>query len=94
LDNYGSLFIGENTPEVYADKIAGPNHILPTGAAARYTGGLWVGMFLKVITHMEVDTPASIKLARYAETQATYEGMDAHRYAATIRLKDLTPESD
>jgi histidinol dehydrogenase/sulfopropanediol 3-dehydrogenase len=89
LDSYGSLFIGENTPEVYADKIAGPNHILPTGAAAQYTGGLWVGMFLKVITHMEVDTPASVKLARYAEAQATYEGMDAHRHAAAIRLRDL-----
>ena len=89
LKNYGSLFIGENTAEVYADKIAGPNHILPTGAAARYTGGLWVGMFLKVVTHMEVDGPASLKLAKYAETQGAYEGMDAHRFAAAIRLSNL-----
>ena len=89
LKNYGSLFIGENTAEVYADKIAGPNHILPTGAAARYTGGLWVGMFLKVVTHMEVDGPASLKLAKYAETQGAYEGMDAHRFAAAIRLRNL-----
>jgi sulfopropanediol 3-dehydrogenase len=89
LKHYGSLFIGEDTAEVYADKIAGPNHILPTGAAARYTGGLWVGMFLKVITHMEVDKAASVKLARYAETQGAYEGMDAHRYAAAIRLDNL-----
>ncbi|MEE4603266.1 MAG: histidinol dehydrogenase [Desulfobacteraceae bacterium] len=89
LKNYGSLFIGEDTAEVYADKIAGPNHILPTGAAARYTGGLWVGMFLKVVTHMEVDRPASLKLAKYAETQGAYEGMDAHRYAAAIRLRNL-----
>ena len=89
LKHYGSLFIGENTAEVYADKIAGPNHILPTGAAARYTGGLWVGMFLKVVTHMEVDVPASLKLARYAATQSAYEGMDAHRYAAAIRLNNL-----
>ena len=89
LKNYGSLFIGEDTAEVYADKIAGPNHILPTGAAARYTGGLWVGMFLKVITHMEVDKPASLKLAKYAETQGAFEGMDAHRYAASIRIKNL-----
>jgi len=89
LKHYGSLFIGEDTAEVYADKIAGPNHILPTGAAARYTGGLWVGMFLKVITHMEVDKAASVKLARYAETQGAYEGMDAHRYAAAIRIRDL-----
>jgi len=89
LRNYGSLFLGKNTAEVYADKIAGTNHILPTGRAARYTGGLWVGMFLKVITHQAVDTKASRMLARYAEAQATYEGMDAHRYAATIRLNTL-----
>ncbi len=89
LENYGSLFLGERTPEVYADKIAGPNHILPTGAAARYTGGLWVGMFLKVITHMEVNEAASVKLAKYTVAQSTYEGMDAHRHAAAIRLRDL-----
>jgi histidinol dehydrogenase/sulfopropanediol 3-dehydrogenase len=89
LKNYGSLFIGEDTAEVYADKIAGPNHILPTGAAARYTGGLWVGMFLKVVTHMEVEGAASLKLAKYAEIQGAFEGMDAHRYAASIRIKNL-----
>jgi histidinol dehydrogenase len=89
LKSYGSLFLGENTAEVYADKIAGPNHILPTGRAARYTGGLWVGMFMKVVTHMQTDLQASRKLAKYAETQATYEGMDAHRYAAAIRLEHL-----
>ncbi|CAB1074487.1 Histidinol dehydrogenase (EC [Olavius algarvensis Delta 1 endosymbiont] len=89
LKHYGSLFIGENTAEVYADKIAGPNHILPTGAAARYTGGLWVGTFVKVVTHMEVDKAASIKLARFAETQGAYEGMDAHRFAAKIRIDNL-----
>ena len=89
LKHYGSLFVGENTAEVYADKIAGPNHILPTGSAARYTGGLWVGMYIKVVTHMEVDSAASVKLARYAETQGAYEGMDAHRYAATLRIENL-----
>ncbi|MCL4249553.1 MAG: histidinol dehydrogenase [Anaerolineae bacterium] len=92
LKNYGSLFLGERTPEVYADKIAGPNHILPTGAAARYTGGLWVGMFLKVITHMEVDDPASLELAKLTVTQSTFEGMDAHRHAAAIRVRDLEAE--
>lgn len=91
LRHYGSLFLGQNTAEVYADKIAGPNHILPTGGAARYTGGLWVGMFMKVITHMEVDVAAGLELARYAETQSVCEGMDAHRYAAAIRLKTLKP---
>jgi histidinol dehydrogenase len=91
LKSYGSLFLGENTAEVYADKVAGTNHILPTGAAARYTGGLWVGMFLKVITHQMVDAKASLMLAKYAEIQALFEGMDAHRFAATIRLKNLKP---
>ena len=89
LKHYGSAFIGENTAEVYADKVAGPNHTLPTGGAARYTGGLWVGMYMKVITHMQTDIDASLKLAKYSETQAEYEGMDAHRYAASIRLKNL-----
>lgn len=92
LKSYGSLFLGERTPEVYADKIAGPNHILPTGAAARYTGGLWVGMFLKVITHMEVDDDASLRLAKFTVTQSTFEGMDAHRHAAAIRVRDLEAE--
>lgn len=87
LKNYGSLFLGELTAEVYADKISGTNHILPTGNCAKYTGGLWVGMFLKVITHQSANLSASLKLAKFAETQATYEKMDAHRQAAAIRLK-------
>ncbi len=89
LKHYGSAFIGENTAEVFADKVAGPNHTLPTGGAARYTGGLWVGMFLKVMTHMETTPEASVKLAKYSETQARFEGMDAHRYAAAIRLQNI-----
>ena len=89
LTNYGSLFLGENTAEVYADKVAGTNHILPTGAAARYTGGLWVGMFLKVITYQEVNREASLMLADYTVRNSSFEGMDAHRHAAAIRLKTL-----
>ena len=89
LKNYGSLFLGQNTAEVYADKIAGTNHILPTGSAARYTGGLWVGMFLKIVTYQEVDVNASLMLSKFTEVNATYEGMDAHRYAAVIRSKHL-----
>lgn len=92
LRNYGSLFLGQQTAEVYADKVAGTNHILPTGGTARYSGGLWVGMYLKVLTHQTVDTKASLMLAKLAETQAAYEGMDAHRYAATIRLERLAAE--
>lgn len=86
LKSYGSLFLGELTAEVYADKVAGTNHSLPTGAAARYTGGLWVGMYMKVVTHQEANLDASMMLAKYSETQSKYERMDAHRNAATIRL--------
>ncbi|MCG8551578.1 MAG: histidinol dehydrogenase [Desulfobacterales bacterium] len=91
--HYGSAFLGEDTAEVYADKIAGPNHTLPTSGAARYTGGLWVGMYMKVQSHMETDPAASRVLARYAEIQGQYEGMDAHRYAATIRLEKYNSQS-
>ena len=86
LTSYGSLFLGESAAEVFADKISGTNHILPTQRAARYTGGLWVGQFLKVITHQWVDQRGVELLAPYAERQAEYEGMDAHRRAAAIRL--------
>jgi histidinol dehydrogenase len=89
LKNYGALFLGEDTPEVYSDKITGLNHPLPTGGTARFSGGLWVGMFLKVVTYQEVDTKASKFLARLTEARCLYEGMDAHRYAAAIRLKNL-----
>lgn len=84
--HYGAAFLGEDTAEVYADKVAGPNHTLPTSGVAKYSGGLWVGMYMKVQTHMETDLEASVKLAQYSEIQGLYEGMDAHRYAATIRL--------
>lgn len=88
LRNYGTLFLGENTPEVYADKVAGLNHPLPTGGTVRFSGGLCVSQFLKVVTYQEVDERASEELARLTETRCTYEGMDAHRYAAAIRLEN------
>lgn len=89
LKNYGTLFLGEKTPEVYADKVAGLNHPLPTGGSVRFSGGLCVGQFLKVVTYQEVDEKASEALARLTETRCRYEGMDAHRYAAVIRLENI-----
>jgi len=89
LQNYGTLFLGENTAEVYADKVAGLNHPLPTGGTVRFSGGLWVGQFLKVVTYQEVDEKASKTLARLTEARCLYEGMDAHRYAAAIRLSNM-----
>lgn len=86
LTAYGSLFLGEAAAEVFADKVAGTNHILPTLRGARHTGGLWVGHFLKVITHQWVDERGMNKLAPYSVRQAEFETMDAHRRAALIRL--------
>jgi histidinol dehydrogenase/sulfopropanediol 3-dehydrogenase len=86
LTSYGSLFLGEAAAEVFADKVAGTNHILPTGQGARYTGGLWVGHFLKVITHQWVDERGVEVLAPYSVRQGEFETMDAHRRAALIRL--------
>ncbi len=86
LRSYGSLFLGEAAAEVFADKVAGTNHILPTSGGARYTGGLWVGHFLKVITHQWVDERGVKVLAPYSARQGEFETMDAHRRAAVIRL--------
>ncbi len=88
LNSYGSLFLGQTAAEVFADKVAGTNHILPTGRGARYTGGLWVGHFLKVITHQWMDERGAKVLAPYSVRQAEFETMDAHRRAALIRLTD------
>jgi sulfopropanediol 3-dehydrogenase len=86
LTSYGSLFLGEAAAEVFADKVAGTNHILPTLRGARHTGGLWVGHFMKVITHQLVDERGVQVLAPYSVRQAEFETMDAHRRAALIRL--------
>jgi sulfopropanediol 3-dehydrogenase len=86
LTSYGSLFLGEAAAEVFADKVAGTNHILPTLRGARSTGGLWVGHFLKVMTHQWVDKRGVEVLAPYSVRQAEFETMDAHRRAALIRL--------
>ena len=86
LTSYGSLFLGAAAAEVFADKVAGTNHILPTGRGARYTGGLWIGHFLKVITHQWVDERGVEVLAPYSVRQGEFETMDAHRRAALIRM--------
>ena len=85
LRNYGSLFIGQNTAEVFGDYASGTNHTLPTLGAARYTGGVWVGTFLKVCTDQSMTDAASAKLAPLVERLAEKEGLMAHKYAATCR---------
>lgn len=86
LRNYGSLFIGEGASVVFSDKVSGTNHILPTGGAAHYTGGLWVGSYLKVCTHQWTEPEGITVLAPVCVRQSTREGLDAHRRAAAIRL--------
>ena len=85
LRNYGSLFIGEETTVAYGDKSIGTNHILPTGRAARYTGGVWVGKFLKTVTYQYMTPEASRDLAPVTERQCAVERMLAHGITASVR---------
>ncbi|HJC09956.1 MAG TPA: histidinol dehydrogenase [Candidatus Blautia merdigallinarum] len=85
LYNYGSLFIGENTAEVFGDYASGTNHTLPTLRAARYTGGVWVGTFLKTCTHQSMTPEAMKELAPLVERMARGEGLMGHARAAEVR---------
>ena len=89
LRNYGSLFIGPLASVVYSDKCCGTNHTLPTMAAGRYTGGLWVGAFLKVATHQWLEPAGVAAVAPPAVRQSRSEGLDGHRRAAQLRLDRL-----
>ncbi|MEM3906356.1 MAG: histidinol dehydrogenase [Nitrososphaerota archaeon] len=89
LRNYGSLFLGVNAAVVFSDKNSGTNHILPTGRAARYTGGLWVGTFLKVVTYQWVEDRGVNLLSQMAAKQSAYEGLEGHRLSAAIRNRML-----
>lgn len=88
---YGSLFLGENTTVAFGDKAAGPNHVLPTSGAARYTGGLSVHKFLKTVTWQRVQDQALPDLARATATISRHEGMEGHARTADIRLANLAP---
>jgi histidinol dehydrogenase/sulfopropanediol 3-dehydrogenase len=87
LRNYGSLFIGPLSSVVYSDKCCGTNHTLPTMAAGRYTGGLWVGSYVKICTHQWLDQRGVAAVALPAMRQSATEGMEGHRRAAALRLK-------
>ena len=86
LYNYGSLFIGGNTDEVFGDYASGTNHTLPTVRASRYTGGVWVGTFLKVCTHQSMTPEASKAIAPLVARMAYGEGLEGHAKAAEERL--------
>jgi sulfopropanediol 3-dehydrogenase len=84
--NYGSLFLGELSSVVYADKVCGTNHILPTRAAAKYTGGVWVGTFLKVVTYQRIEPQGVEVLAPHCVRQSHQEGLIGHLRSANVRL--------
>lgn len=87
LYNYGSLFMGENTAEVFGDYASGTNHTLPTLRAARYTGGVWVGTFLKTCTYQHMTKEAMQNLAPLVSRLAQGEGLMGHAQAAEVRMK-------
>jgi sulfopropanediol 3-dehydrogenase len=87
LTNYGSLFIGEETTVAYGDKTIGTNHILPTSRAARYTGGVWVGKFLKTCTYQRMTPEASVETGAVTERQCLLENMQAHALTAKLRVE-------
>jgi sulfopropanediol 3-dehydrogenase len=88
LTNYGSLFLGPRTNVAYGDKVIGTNHTLPTKGAARYTGGLWVGKFLKTCTYQKVLTDeASALVGEYCSRLCALEGFAGHKEQADIRVR-------
>lgn len=91
LTNYGSLFLGEETTVAYGDKCAGPNHILPTRGAARYTGGLSVGKFIKTVTYQRLTRDASRAIGQVAARISRLEGMEGHARTGDIRLRKYYP---
>jgi len=88
LKNYGALFLGPATNVSYGDKVIGTNHTLPTKGAARYTGGLWVGKFLKTCTYQEVRTPeASAMVGEYCSRLCAIERFWGHKEQADLRIR-------
>ena len=94
MRNYGALFLGPRTNVAYGDKVIGTNHTLPTGKAARYTGGLWVGKFIKTCTYQRVLTDeASAMIGKVCSRLCALEGMVAHGEQANIRVRRYGQES-
>ncbi|MBS1679733.1 MAG: histidinol dehydrogenase [Actinobacteria bacterium] len=88
MTNYGALFLGEGTTVAYGDKTIGTNHVLPTSGAARYTGGLWVGKFLKTVTHQEVRHPtSSARIGEICARQCRVEGFEGHARSCDLRVE-------
>ena len=94
LTNYGSLFLGNETNVAYGDKASGTNHILPTNKAARYTGGLWVGKFLKTVTYQRCTPEASVLIGQNCEKICDIEGFMGHKRQATLRVERYGRQSE
>ena len=92
LRNYGSLFLGEETTVAFGDKTSGPNHILPTKGAARYTGGLTVSKFLKTLTWQRMTRDANRQVATATARISRLEGMEGHARTADVRLEKYFPD--
>lgn len=88
MTNFGALFLGPETNVSYGDKVIGTNHTLPTKKAARYTGGLWVGKFLKTCTYQRITSPeASAMIGEYCSRLCAIEGFSGHKEQADLRVR-------
>lgn len=87
MTNYGALFLGQETNVSYGDKVIGTNHTLPTKTAGRYTGGLWVGKFIKTHTYQKITKEASVAIGKYCSRLCALEGFAGHKEQADIRLR-------
>ncbi len=94
LQNYGSLFLGEESTVAHADKTSGINHILPTNKAARYSGGLSVHKFIKILTYQKMTRKANKKIGAVTSRISRLEGMEGHARAADYRLRKYFPDQD
>jgi sulfopropanediol 3-dehydrogenase len=92
MTNYGALFLGPETNVAYGDKVIGTNHTLPTIGSARYTGGLWVGKFIKNCTYQRCTPEASYLIGEYAMRLCELEGFAGHKEQAALRVKRYAPQ--
>ena len=95
MSNYGALFLGPRTNVAYGDKVIGTNHTLPTKKAARYTGGLWVGKFLKTVTYQKILTDeATVMIGEYCSRLCEIENFWGHKAQADLRVKRYSKEAN
>ncbi|NIB38369.1 histidinol dehydrogenase [Pseudomaricurvus alkylphenolicus] len=87
MSNFGAMFLGPETNVSYGDKVIGTNHTLPTSKAARYTGGLWVGKFIKTCTYQRVTPQATVEIGEYCSRLCELEGFAGHKAQADLRVK-------